>query len=176
MKLALILLVDGLLASLAPIVTLFYRGGWFNTPDDPVSPRGMGEPFMRKLHAHLPAWVADYWWLGWRNKAYGWSYANKPAVFKGLRYDLVTDWQGFNVIVDDGWLSHREIHMLGYSEHTFTLTVKGKPRLGLIVGYRLRPIWDELCRNLDTDVWDVPHRPINMDARPILSIRFGGDD
>lgn len=172
------LLAGLILSALAPVVTLFYRGGWFNTPDDPTSPRGMGEPFMRKLHAHLPSWVADYWWLGWRNRAYGFAYATKPDLFKGLHYIHIGLGEISNVVRWKGPFLVRTIAILGYAERTYSLWVKGKPIFCVIVGYRMRPILDEVLRNSGTvrRMWDVPFRPVNMDARPILSFRFGYDD
>lgn len=178
MKLALILIADALLSAIAPVVTLFYRGGWFNTPDDPVSPRGMGEPFMRKLHAKVGPWLADWWWLALRNRTYGFAYAMKPAIFKGLHYAMIGIGACSNAIEWRGPLLCRTITILGFKERTFTLVLWGAGVLTLIVGYRLRPIWDEVWRNAisGSRMWDVPHRPVNMDARPIFSLRFGYDD
>jgi hypothetical protein len=176
MNLTLILLADFLLSLAAPVVTLFYRGGWFNTPDDPVSPRGQYEPFMQKLQAKVGPWWSDWWWLGVRNKAYGFSYAMKPAIFKGLHYSSIPPGMLTSAVKWSGPFLCRIIDMLGYSEKTCTLVVYGFPVVTLIYGYRLRPILDEVLRNAGRSTWDVPHRQINMDARPILSIRFGYDD
>jgi hypothetical protein len=176
MKLPLILLADFLLSLAAPVVTLFYRGGWFNTPDDPVSPRGVYEPFMKRLHAKVGPWWADWWWLGWRNKAYGFSYAMKPAIFKGLHYASIGVTGATSEVKWRGCFLCRTIAVLGYTEETCTLVLFSYPVLTVIYGYRLRPILDEILRNAGRSTWDVPHRPVNMDARPILSIRFGYDD
>lgn len=176
MRLTLIVLADFLLSLAAPVVTLFYRGGWFNTPDDPVSPRGLYEPFIRKLHDRFGPWWSDYWWLAMRNRAYGFAYAMKPEIFKGLRYASLGPSAATSEIKWRGPLLCRTISMLGYDEHTCTLVVAGYPVLTLISGYRLRPILDEILRNAGRPTWDVPHRPINMDARPIFSFRFGYDD
>jgi len=183
MNLTLILLADFLLSLAAPVVTLFYRGGWFNTPDDPVSPRGLYEPFMRKLYDRLSMacpkvgpWLSDWWWLGWRNRAYGYSYAMKPDIFKGLDYASIKESDATYEIEWKGPFLCRRITVLGYVERACTLVVHGFPVATLFSGYRLRPIWDEIVRNRNNLVWDVPHRPVNMDARPIVSVRFGYDD
>jgi hypothetical protein len=176
MKTALILIADQIIGLIAPFVTIFYREGWFNTPDDPVSPRGMGEPFMRKLHAKVGPWLADWWWLGWRNRGYGFTYAMKPDVFKGLHYKTIPPGQSTNKVCWFGPFLARRITILGYTERCFTLIAFGRGLFTVIVGYRLRPIWDEIWRNAGKKEWDVPTRPVNMDARPILSIRFGYDD
>lgn len=175
MKLALILLADQIVSLLAPIVTLFYRGGWWNTPDAPVSPRGLYEPFMRKLHDKVGPWLSDYWWLGWRNKGYGFSYAMKPAIFKGLHYAMIGKGATTCEIKWRGPFLCRTITIFGYPERTFTLVLRGRGLFTVFVGYRLNPIYSEIVRN-EGRVWDVPYREINMDARPIFSIRFGYDD
>ena len=162
-------ILGGFLVSLtAPIVTLFYRGGWYNTPDDPVSPRGMGEPFMQKLHAKVGPWLADYWWLAWRNRGYGYDYAMKPAFFKNL-----TSYEGLNMGVSNRrvlGVHIRSIWIEGYEEHTLHFKL-----FHVIVGYRLRPIWDEVFANKFLNQ-KIPFRPINMDARPIFSVRWGARD
>lgn len=151
----------------APIVTLFYRQGWFNTPDDPVSPRGIREPFMRKLHDKVGTWLADYWWLGWRNKAYGLAYALKPQYFKDLIYPL---FEPEDFVVTRGKLV-RTIQMFVYKEYAVDFKY-----FHILYGYRLAPIYNEVMRNANNAQWDVPHRPINMDARPIISFRAGRPD
>jgi hypothetical protein len=153
---------------LAPIVTLFYREGWFNTPDDPVSPRGVGEPFMRKLHAKVGPWLADWWWLGIRNRAYGLKYALKPALFRSVgSYEQLPT----------------QRHTRG---RVRTTTVAGFPewaidcgRFHVLVGYRVTPIYSEILDNQRRrdERWPlIPFRPVNMDARPILSVRMGAPD
>jgi hypothetical protein len=166
--LALRILAAELGALVAPLVTLFYRDGWFNTPDDPVSPRGMGEPFMRRLHAKIGPWWADWWWLGWRNRAYGLAYALKPAHFKTL--------------------SSYEICRLERRLHgPLRITrVDGFPEFALdcrwfhvLAGYRVTPIYNEVIDNARRrdERWPlIPFRPLNMDARPIFSIRSGTPD
>lgn len=176
MRLALILIADALLSAIAPVVTLFYRGGWFNTPDDPVSPRGMGEPAMRSKHAKWGAYWADWWWLAMRNRAYGFAYAMKPAIFKGLDYATIGERDAACEVKWHGPLLCRTITILGFAERACTLVLWSYPIFTVFVGHRMRPIWDEIVRNRDNLVWDVDQRPINMDARPILSIRFGYDD
>lgn len=159
-------LFGNVVASFAPIVCLFYRGGWFNTPDDPVSPRGMGEPFMRKLHAKVGPWLADYWWLGFRNKAYGLDYAMKPDHFKNMLCYYIDI--GSVKVDQHGPL--RIIDIDGYKEYTLALGF-----FHIIAGYRLRPIYDEFRRQ-ESEPRLIPVRTINMDARPHLSLRWGAKD
>ena len=45
----------------------------------------------------------------------------------------------------------------------------------VIAGYRLRPIVDEHLRWKDQD-GEFPTRPVNMDARPLITIRAGNED
>lgn len=159
-----------LVALAAPLVTLVYRRGWFVTPDDPVSPHGMYEPMVRSLHNYLPTWLVDWYWLGIRNRAYGFAYLMKPEHFKRMTVylrDVTNIWAR-----EDGpsFARLRTICIDGYKEWTMMF-----PFFHVIVGYRLRPIRDEVIRSLvSADVISV--RPINMDARPIISIRAGRRD
>jgi hypothetical protein len=145
---------------LAPLVCLVYRRGWFATPDDLTSPHGFYEPAMARLYARFGTWVGDYVWHGLRNRAFGLAYALKPAVFKALAsYEQLL-----------GMRRHygplRVIGIAGIPGREYTLS------LGiahLIVGYRLRPVYDR-C-GVD---WTLTHP--NMDARPILSLRAGNKD
>jgi hypothetical protein len=147
----------------APFVCLFYRGGWYNTPDDPVSPHGMYEQTMKKMHAHFGTWFADWWWLGIRNTAYGLAYALKPDHFKrktsyfACEIGRTKSGRITTTVVD------------GYSEYVISFK-----RLHIIVGYRLTPIYDEVRNNRYGA--NIPYRPVNMDARPIISIRAGEAD
>lgn len=160
-----------LVALAAPVVCLFYRKGWFLTPDDPVSPFGSGttpgastEPFVQRIYARFGVFAGDYWWLGLRNRAYGLSYALKPRHFKQLT--TYTDCQAS--LTERGPL--RTIAIDGYAEYTL--------RLGffhVIAGYRLRPIYDWIMHNRIYRA-QIPYRPVNMDARPILSVRWGTKD
>lgn len=142
----------------APVVCLFYRRGWFATPDDSVSPYGQGEPTMRRIYAKLGPRFGDWWWLGVRNRAYGLAYAMKPAHFKRM-----TTYAHVAVTVrQKGRL--RVIDVDGYKEYCLSLGVAH-----IIAGYRLRPIVDGMGDG-------STYRAVNMDARPILSIRFGNAD
>jgi hypothetical protein len=148
----------------APIVTLFYRKGIWLTPDDPVSPFGCGttpgasvEPAMQAKY-RISTFLGDWWWLGIRNSAYGLAYKFKPAYFKSL-----STYAGCPIgLKQVGPL--RIIDIFGYKEIMLSCGF-----FHILVGYRLRPIVDEAARN-------VPCRPINMDARPIFSIRAGNKD
>jgi hypothetical protein len=169
MKLALKILFGMVLSLLEPIVTLVYRRGWFDTPDDNVSPRGMYEERVRKINERFGNWVSDYYWLALRNRAYGYDYAMKPEFFKNL-----TSYDGLNMDIRWrtvlGFIKVRTIWIEGFKEYTVSFGF-----FHVIYGYRLRPIFDESFHNK----WasdKIPFRPINMDARPILSFRFGAKD
>lgn len=178
MRLALILIADFLVSLSAPLVTLVYRRGWFNTPDNPTSPHGLYEPFMAWLHLRLGTWLSDWWWLGFRNRAYGFSYWLKPDVFKGLasygkldyevRYDelfsISLPWSKRVYVA-----SKRTITILGYEEHCASLLF-----FHVIWGYRIRPVYDAIERS-QWGIETVVHHP-NMDARPIFSVRWGPED
>jgi len=152
----------------APLVCIFYRAGWFNTPDDPASPHGLYEPKMRGLHRRFGARVADWWWLGVRNRAYGLAYALKPAHFRDLTtYDDCRCWRGL-----DGRSRYTVVD--GYSERAIDFGW-----CHLLFGYRVTPIYNEIhenARRAAVGMEPVPFRSINMDARPILSLRLGGAD
>jgi hypothetical protein len=160
-------LLIGLVKAVAPIVCLVYRGGWFLTPDDPVSPFGCGttpgasrEPAMQRMYERFGRFIADWWWLGVRNRAYGLAYALKPEHFKAMT-SYATDVRSWSY----RWHGPlRRIEIDGFVEWTLDAKVAH-----VILGWRLRPVWDGL-------LVDVPVRPVNMDARPILSVRAGGAD
>lgn len=145
----------------APIVTLFYRKGWYLTPDDPVSPFGKGEAKMTRMYEKYGKFIADWWWLGIRNPAFGLAYKLKPQIFK----DMTTykNLKHPELEVKQGRFL-RTITILGYKEYFISLKY-----FHILVGYRLRPIVSSLYDH-------APYRAINMDARPIFSIRAGGED
>jgi hypothetical protein len=147
----------------APFVTLFYRKGIWNTPDNPDSPHGMYEQKMQGIHARFGTWIADWWWLGVRNRAYGLAYNLKPELFRNLSsYEHLQMYR----------------HAIGRSVYTviegYTERVIQFKRFHVIIGYRLTPIWDEVMNNRNGA--GIPFRPVNMDARPIFSIRAGEAD
>jgi len=162
------LLVLELARAVAPLVCIFYREGWFNTPDDLSSPHGQYEPKMRGILQRFGPRVNDWWWLGVRNRAYGLAYAMKPRELRGL------------------W---------SYNGHTITRYQEGRIRVTtveqwteraisfgwfhVLVGYRVTPIWNEIRENRrrkNLGEPPIPFRPINMDGRPILSFRSGAPD
>ena len=147
-------------ALLAPLVTIFYRDGWFNTPDDPLSPHGQYEQKMRRIYDRFGERVNDWWWLGVRNRAYGLRYALKPRHFKDL--DTYEDCD-----VSKSDLRRCQLVTVdGYKERIVQLKW-----VHIIVGYRLTPIFNEVTKNRMGA--GIPFRKINMDARPIFSIRSG---
>lgn len=145
---------------IAPIVCLFYRKGIWVTPDDPKSPYGVGnagsnEPKMHAIYDRFGTFIGDWWWLGVRNQAYGLAYKFKPDFFKNLEtYD---DLEKFRATT--GPVTYTEV--AGYPEWVISLGF-----FHIIFGYRMTPVYNTVGKI----------RPINMDARPILSIRGGSAD
>lgn len=160
-------LVCELVALAAPIVCLVYRRGWFVTPDDPVSPHGQYEKKMQGILRRFGVRVNDWWWLGVRNRGYGLRYALKPAFFKALTtyehlaFDHTLRGSLVKTTVNGTW-----------SEWVWDFG-----RFHVIYGYRLTPIYTEWRHNqFASPAERIPFRPINMDARPILSVRSGPAD
>jgi hypothetical protein len=163
-------LVCELVSLAAPVVCLFYRRGWFITPDDLSSPHGQYEPKMRGILARFGPAVNDWWWLGVRNRGYGLRYRLKPALFRNLgTYEhLPTERHTRGRL--------RITRVAGHSEYVMDLT-----RLHIIYGYRMTPVYNEIRWNARArdEGWLeqlIPFRPVNMDARPIFSIRMGAPD
>lgn len=153
---------------LAPLICIVYRSGWFNTPDDPASPHGMYEPMMQRLHARWGTRRADWWWLGVRNRAYGLAYAMKPREFKRLTSyrdcQCTREWRGRTRLT---WVD-------GWCERAIALGP-----VHLLVGHRVTPIYNEANENWNRaqeGLDPIPFRPVNMDGRPILSLRAGAPD
>lgn len=173
MNLALKIVVGMVLSALAPIVVLVYRRGWFDTPDDNVSPRGMYEERVRKINERFGNWVSDYYWLALRNRAYGYDYAMKPQHFKDMK-DYSEIESAWTQTFPRWYGSVRYIQVDGFYERTYSIG-KGKVGFHVITGYRLRPVYDEWYNNR-FNAAGIPYRPINMDARPIFSLRAGTQD
>jgi hypothetical protein len=121
---------------------------WMVTPDDPVSPFGQYEESIRKAYK-WGRWWGDTRWLT-RNAFYGLKYRFKPDALKG-----VTDYSNLTTI------RHKEDVYLFLDE----VYVEKNRRFGpfvLITGYRLSPIHNDK---------NIPRKEINMDGRPVFSIR-----
>ena len=149
------------LASLvAPIVCLFYRKGIWLTPDDPVSPHGQYEPKVRAIYDRYGKFIGDWYWLGIRNTAYGLAYKWKPKILKDREGSTYCG------LPMDNWTegNKRYITLRNYKETTWFFK-----NFHIIYGYRLRPVWDTMRNGLAV-------RPLNMDGRPIFSVRFGKKD
>lgn len=128
---------------------------WLITPDDPKSPYGQYEPTVAAVYLLFGKFIGDYYWLAWRNALYGLAYYLKPDWLKWLEkpYDQLTmrrrtgkNWERIEVDGAD-----------------WELIVHCGP-LAVIMGRRLSPIWN--------NVSGVLPRAINMDGRPIFSIRM----
>lgn len=156
-----------------PLVMVFAIRGkypwWMVTPDDPTSPFGQYEPTVREVYEAFGRYWGDVYWLGWRNRNYGISYKYKPDWLKdpSIRYRDLTMYRDeeLNTIIlrqPDGTLLREK-------------TIKVGP-LYIIYGHRLRPIWDARQDELDREKQGLPLvgwplKRINMDCRPILTIR-----
>lgn len=180
MKLALKMLLCKVAMIAAPVVTIFYRKGIWLTPDDPVSPYGCGttpgasdEPQMRRMYEKFGTRFGDWWWLAMRNRAYGLSYKLKPQHFKDMK-DYSEIQSAWTQTYPRWYGAVRYIQVDGYYERTYSVG-KGKIGFHVIAGYRLRPVFDQWYANRFNGA-GIPYRPINMDARPILSIRAGTQD
>lgn len=149
-----------LLGLLAPVVVPFFLWAkrvpwWLTTPDDPVSPYGLYEPAVFRVYERYGKFAGDYYWLAFRNSLYGLAYYLKPDWLKRLEVpysDLAMcriDGKWFELITVDGADWELTVHL---------------GQLVLIMGRRLSPIWNNEPGKLP--------RAINMDGRPIFSIRF----
>ena len=150
----------------APVVCLVYRRGWFNTPDDPASPHGMYEKAMVERHAKWGTYWADWWWLGVRNRAQGLAYALKPEHFK--RLESYAD-----CAISRAWKGPIRITRVdGFAEFAISLRFAH-----VLYGLRLTPIFNEVTKNRYLPPAEqIPFRKVNMDARPVVSVRAGVPD
>lgn len=127
---------------------------WLNTPDDPHSPHGQYEEAVKAIYERYGNYVGDVYWLGIRNSFYGLAYWFKPDFLKDL--DTYKNTPTIKILKKNGW----EIRLIG-TEFYERVRVFGP--FQVISGWRLSPIHDGK---------ENPVRPINMDARPIFSIRL----
>jgi hypothetical protein len=152
------LLIDLIAIPARVLVLLFAIGGrypwWLLTPDDPVSPFGSYESTVRSVYARFGRYVGDVYWLAWRNVLFGLAYRFKPARFKGL-----TDYRALpRSLVKRGRLTIYSAAGLGLWQY----------RVG---GFELLAGWMTRGAVLDPD---TPRRPINMEFRPVFSVRRAG--
>ena len=127
---------------------------WMVTPDDPVSPFGQYEATVRSVYARFGRYVGDLYWLGLRNSLYGLRYALKPARFKG-----VTDYTVFaRHITSRGRLTIFCVEGLRLYQY----------RVG---GFELLAGW--MVRGAALDPY-TPRQPVNMEFRPVFSLRRAG--
>lgn len=166
---ALLGLLLHLLRPFATLAVLVYaiRGRypvWMITPDD--LPRagakhfGEYEETVRNIYARFGRYVGDVYWLGFRNVLYGLAYMLKP---KALYPHSV-----------ERWYTHLGAESTSYKlfnkEFLITYKVSGygmiRLKIGpvvLLAGYKVDSIWNNP---------DEPRDPINMEGRPILSVRL----
>lgn len=141
-----------------PLVAIYAIRGkypwWMVTPDDPVSPFGQYEQTVVEQYKK-GRWWGDVYWLGFRNSVYGLKYKYKPDYLKEI-----TSYRPIQLRMKRRVSKNKVVLVLdGLTETTLSI---GPFRV--IYGYRLSPIWN----------WEPSHgvRPINMDGRPVFSIRL----
>lgn len=130
------------------------------TPDDLVSPFGQYEATVRKVYERWGRRVGDFYWLGLRNVMYGLRYRFKPLMLYP-RIDVT------------GVLNYAHLHpsakrivcgrVTKYQIDNYKMwTIK------LPLGFGIKAGW-----KIDQMIYDpyTERKPVNMDARPIFSIR-----
>jgi hypothetical protein len=129
---------------------------WMITPDDPVSPFGQYEETVRKVYEKRGRYWGDVYWLGFRNVLFGLAYEWKPAWLKRMKSyeDMPTEKTTFLMVTT--------VKLFDLREYTINLGL-----FSLILGNKLSPI-----HNGKKD----PVRAINMDGRPVFSIRINNGD
>jgi hypothetical protein len=162
-----IAVLQGLLLSVGGLLAPFYVPffllarhvpWWMVTPDDPVSPFGKYEAGVVAVYQRWGKFVGDWYWLGLRNALYGLAYRWKPDFLKGLPFPYAQ--------LRMTYLDRRFYRLIRVDRADFELTLKLGPIVA-ILGRRLSPIWDNVPGQIP--------RPINMDARPIFSMRRARD-
>lgn len=140
-----------------PVILLLARRGrypwWLVTPDDPASPFGQYEATVRAFYAKAGRYWGDVYWL-LRNNLYGLKYACKPARFKG-----VVDYSVFGRHIES----------------------RGRLTIFCVEGYRLwqyrvggfEVLAGWMVRGAALDPY-TPRQPVNMEFRPVLSLRRAG--
>lgn len=190
----LLLPFDFVMIPVVAVLAIFGRyPKWFITPDDPVSPFGLYEPAMRRAYYgtdQLPCvfrdgrvvvvglggvplrprglrrWWGDFYWLGLRNRMYGFAYAFKPSCLMpgpDLTYRHLAgkarSW--FGGYIGGGWVT--EMHeVAGHRMWVIKLcNLFGHP-FGIMFGYKV----DTISKDPYTK-----RKAINMEGRPVFSIR-----
>lgn len=149
----LLLLLNPLAGLLVTILAIFgWYPWWLVTTDDPHSPFGQYEETVRETYTRFGRWAGDVYWLAFRNCLYGLAYWFKPEAFKG-----VTDYSHLHLWSNVGPRS-TFYSAAGYEQ----LTIELGPWFVLMLGWKV----DNVVLDPDT-----PRQRVNMDFRPIFSIR-----
>jgi len=131
---------------------------WLITPDDlprPGAPHfGHYEPTTRSVYARFGRYWGDVYWLGWRNALFGLAYWFKPAALYPDRERITR----VRVLCWGLWCPGLVCTVNGYSMLRLEIG-----RIVLLAGYKV-----------DRMVFDprTPRDPVNMEGRPILSLRL----
>ncbi len=196
----LLLPFDFLLIPLIALLAVFGRyPRWFVTPDDPTSPFGLYEPAVRRAYYGtdqlrfifrdgravvvdlegsplLPGlfrrWWGDFYWLGLRNRMYGFVYSCKP---KRLMPAVEGNMDAYHPYKHAAPGTYEHIRRSSVAGEIVTVFEAGGYRmwkvfLGNVAGH---PFGIMFGYKVDSIVLDphTPRNPINMEARPICSIR-----
>lgn len=157
------------------LVLLFARGGrypsWLVTPDDAFATQppeirpphfGHYEETVRGVYERYGRFWGDVYWLGFRNTLYGLAYARKPQWLKDLTtYEVLQTYMERRTYA--GFIT---ITRILPNEHGFERLWEARINLGLlgvIIGHKLSPIF-----NTEPG---TPYRAVNMDGRPVFSLR-----
>ncbi len=174
---------------------------WFVTPDDPTSPFGLYEPAMRRAYygtehpplggevwehqiGGIPAellwakptgwrrWWGSFLWLGLRNRMYGFVYSCKP---KSLMPAVEGNMDAYHPYKHAAPGTYEHIRRSSVAGEIVTVFEAGgykmwKVFLGNVAGH---PFGIMFGYKVDSIVLDphTPRKPINMEGRPICSIR-----
>lgn len=152
------------------VLILAFRGRypqWMLTPDDTKSPFGVGEKTVEWVYERFGQYFGDVYWLGWRNSLAGIAYKLKPRWLKdqGIQYETLTLEVERNLIFlkqPDGTYLWERTRQFG--------------PFYFISGYRLKPILDGAFENRERLRLGLPRYPrpaktVNLDGRPIITIR-----
>lgn len=132
---------------------------WLITPDDPfllgeASHWGEYEPTVRKVYSRFGRIIGDIYWLGWRNVLYGLRYQLKPKSLLPQPPDM------------NYAHLHTSVHKYGplyvWMVERYGMLELSMGKIKLIAGWKVdRMVDDKLGRR----------EAINMDARPVFSLR-----
>ena len=143
------------LGELPPLRRLRPNQRWLETIDDPFLPGGLYERQVLSIYRRFGRYWGDVYWLAFRNSNYGLAYYFKPEQFKGLTsYALLP-----RSVVRKSW--GWKYKVAGYE----LLQVRLPLGFELLLGWQVRgAVLDPFG----------PRSPVNMEFRPMFSLRRAG--